>query len=487
MVKLKSLIFILLIIIFLSFSFYPTVYEISHKDKLVDQSREFILEHNFYWPDFNLYLSKIRQGFEGRWTGLERYTSEPHQGSLIQEFYVILGQIGRLFKIDPNSAYQLGRLILSPLLLILIYRYCKYFFPQFSLTLIAFLIVVISGSFPRFYTEEGIYRIGRYMEWWSNIDALQRITFIPHILFGQIVSFYVLYQLTMNHNSPSPPLTLRGGWGGLRHNKFLLYILLGNLAGLVFPPSLITLDGVILLNIAITALIKLKYQILNIKYQKYIFNIKNIFNFLSVYFIFDFLFLIFTLPSLLYFMILTRKIPWSALVEAHRLHPMMIPLDQYVLGTGPILLLGFGGAMVSIIKQDKKYQPLIFWVLSTFLFASFFSIVRDQSPLRFTQTGLFIPLGLLGTFFLQQIWIALNHLGGGRLIPLSGRSHDSYEVKESKSNQIITLGLKKFLVICYMLFVICYVLENLFIMKTSYDWQISKLRVGSGEIIPIDN
>src|SRR3989338_6243005 len=80
------------------------------------------------------------------------------------------------------------------------------------------------------------------MEWWSNIDALQRISFIPHILFGQVVSFFLLYQLTLNQNKYG---------SGQAINNLIFYIFLGNLAGLVFPPSLITLNGVLILTVLI--------------------------------------------------------------------------------------------------------------------------------------------------------------------------------------------------------------------------------------------
>lgn len=199
MVKYRKFISAVLILFFLLFSFYPTIFEISQANNLIDKRREFILEHNYYFPDFNLYLSKIRQGHEGRLTALERYTSEPHSGSLIQEFYLVLGHLGKFFRLDPNFSYQLGRLILSPLLLLLIILLLRHYFPSFGWQILAFLIVITSGSFPRFYPDsQGVIHIGRYMEWWSNIDALQRITFIPHILFGQVVSFYLLYKITDN-------------------------------------------------------------------------------------------------------------------------------------------------------------------------------------------------------------------------------------------------------------------------------------------------
>ena len=110
MVKYKSAILIILSGLFLLFSYYPTLYELSQKDKLLAKGRDFILEHNYYWPDFNLYLSKIRQGYENSYLAVEKYTSESHKGSLIQIFYLYLGKFGALLKIEPNYAYQLGRI-----------------------------------------------------------------------------------------------------------------------------------------------------------------------------------------------------------------------------------------------------------------------------------------------------------------------------------------------------------------------------------------
>jgi len=496
MVKYKELIFIALIILFLLFSFSPTIFELSKSNKLVDRNREFILEHNYYWPDFNLYLSKVRQGWELRLTALERYTSERHAGSLIQEFYVILGAFGRFLGVDPNFSYQLGRIIFSPLLLLIILLFVKYYFKTFSWQIIAFLIVVTSGSFPKFYTDSlGAVHVARFMEWWSNIDALQRITFIPHILFGQVVSFYLLYQLIIRHSGLSrirfwslPDLIgdPQNDRSVISTKKLILLIFLGNLVGLVFPPSLITLNGVLLFLVGIKFLKMVGFvqqskifagriweiTVLNTKHTIEKRNIENFYKTRQVgkqlsceqenFYLQakpKLFFIIFTLPSLLYIFLITKQLPWSALIEFHRTHPMMIPLDQYVLGTGPIIFLGFFGMIVSIIKRDKRFQPLIFWVLVTFLFASFFSVVKEQSPLRFTQTGLFIPLGLLGAYFFHQLF----HLSDlGYLSDLS----------------------KKTIKTVVLFSIIFYLLLNLFMMKTSLDWQTTWITQRVGASIP---
>ena len=448
MVKYKNWVFTILVILFLIFSFYPTIFEISKKDKLADTRREFILEHNYYWPDYNLYLSKIRQGIQGQFTAVEKYTSEIHQGSLIQEFYVVLGWLGKILNLDPNSSYLFGRIILAPFLLIIIFLLVRYYFHSFMWQIMAFLITVVSGSFPRIFTDpQGINHIGRFMEWWSNIDALQRITFIPHILFAQIVSFYLLYHLAIKQLN------------NVTMKQLIIYILLGNIVGLTFPPSLITLDSILILLLLIN-IIKNKKQFIGLlgyclPAQAGVIG----------------LFVLLTLPSLLYIFITTHHLPWSALIEFHRTHPMMIPFDQYILGTGPIFFLGLAGAIISIIKRDKKFQPLIFWILATFGFATFFSVIKDQSPLRFTQTGLFIPLGLLGSYFFYQLWkyITANIAAGDAREGSQPKMYRSVGILERQDPQI---QIKEISLAAFIIILSFYILGSLFIMKTSLDWQL---------------
>lgn len=432
--------------LFLLYSFYPTYFEISQKKK-IDSRREFILEHNFYWPDFNLYLSKIRQGWEGNFVAIERYTSEPHTGSLIQIFYVLLGSVGRILALDPNGSYQLGRIILSPLLAIIIILYSKRFFPSFFWQILSILIIFSSGSFPNIaVTPEGQISISRFMEWWSNIDSVQRISFLPHILLGQVGSFFLLYILAVKKT----PLSTA---------KLLLLGFIGNVVGITFPPSLITLNGVLLILFLLTVLSRkktLKHAGDTSEGIPWRGSLSRLTQFASdlnrergirewqgprLKFIF------LTFPSLFYIFFITKIPPWSALIEFHRTHPMMIPFDQYILGTGPIFFLGILGAFVAIFSKEKKYYPIILFVLVTFLFASVFSMIKEQSPLRFTQTGLFIPLGILATYFFSKLWMVL------------------------KSSDLIERNIREVFLAIFIILFSLFLITNLFMMTVSMKWQ----------------
>src|SRR3990172_9740622 len=272
MVKYQTIVFAFLIVLFLLFSFSPTLFELSLSDKLYDKNREFILEHNYYWPDFNLYLSKIRQAWEGRIFPVEKYTSEPHGGALIQIFYVFFGWFGRAFGAFPHTPYQLGRIILAPLLLVLIARFSFFYFPTLKSRILAFVIVLISGSVPKIFSDaQGILHVENFMQWWSTIDNLQRISFIPHILFGQIGSLFLLYQLFIKTSKYISIIQL------------VIYAILGNLVGIVFPPSLMTLYVVCMMALGIQTL--KRFQIPLLQWRIVL------------------LFILFTFPSLLYFLI----------------------------------------------------------------------------------------------------------------------------------------------------------------------------------------
>jgi hypothetical protein len=450
MVKYKGIFYILIILLFLGISYYPTYFELEKADKLKDPAREFILEHNFYWPDFNLYLSKIRQGFEGKWTGQEKYTSEPHKGSLIQEFYVFLGRIGGIMDLNPNHAYQLGRAILSPLLLIVVLLFILYYFKSTFWQIIGFTITLVSGSFPRFYSNsDGVIQVGRFMEWWSNIDAVQRISFLPHIVFGQVTSLFILYELALCKKK----ITI---------NRLILYAILGNLTGLVFPPSLITLNGVLMLIILIY-IVKSTVSNTKIELNEFI---------PFIYFI------IFCIPSLLYILILTKQMPWSSLVDFHRTHPMMIPFWDYILGTGPIFFLGAMGAVLSIINRDKKFQPLILWVIVTFGFALLFTHIKEQSPLRFTQTGLFIPLGILGTYFFKEFCHLPDKIFAG--IKLQTEQVSNLPINNSVEKiELVYIVKAIFYAVLFL-----YIAGNFYMMHTSIKWQTNFITQRVGANIP---
>src|SRR3989344_537705 len=152
--KTNLLIFILSLF-FVFLSFIPTIYEYQNRGK-IPQDRYFTLEHNYNF-DYNFYLSRIREGMEGRWTVTEKYYNQPHRSSLFQIIYVYLGKIGNIFKLSETFIYHSFRVIFGFLLLLTIAEFGKLFFKGKHLVLF-FILAVTSGSWPIIVRAGNFYR-----------------------------------------------------------------------------------------------------------------------------------------------------------------------------------------------------------------------------------------------------------------------------------------------------------------------------------------
>lgn len=160
----RRFVFPLLTVIFLLFSLFPTLYELGSQGQL-RPNRAFELIHNFP-TDYNFYLSRIRQGIEGRSTVVEKYTSEPHEGSYIHGFYLLLGRVGQWVRVPwgrSGDVYHVARVVFGFVLLSLIVEFARYSFRRFSWQVIAFLLAVTASSWPKLVWVEGLPRFGGFM------------------------------------------------------------------------------------------------------------------------------------------------------------------------------------------------------------------------------------------------------------------------------------------------------------------------------------
>ncbi|MBU1326675.1 hypothetical protein KKB64_04045 [Patescibacteria group bacterium] len=366
---------VLLSALFLLFALLPTWYEIAHRGRL-KPIREFELVHNFP-TDYNFYLSRIREGLEGRWTVVEKYTSEPHRGSLIQEFYLLTGQVGRVAGVEPHDAwrvYHAARIILGLALLLMIGEYCRKSF-EGSIKgeqILAFLLVVTASSWPVVVHEAGGLQFYGHMRWWSVMDPLLRIPFVPHFLIGQI---FILYIIATASEASFRTYPLRWLWAGM----WSLVL------GFVFPPALV----VAILALIVQAVLEL-YS--NKKYQKrlslWIYG--SVFPRMTVGLI--------GIPSLLYIQMMTRADPWSRLLTHHVLHPTTYDPWEYILAIGPVLPLGLLGLVLAIGRKERRMMSLVSWVTAWAVFGIFSYPFTQMFPLRFSQLGPHIPLGILTAY-----------------------------------------------------------------------------------------
>lgn len=380
---------------FVLFSFLPTFYELN-RSSFLHADRQFELVHNFP-TDYNFYLSRIRQGLEGRWTSVEKYTSESHDGSFIHEMYILMGQVGAWVRVPwhrTGDIYHVARIVLAVTLLAMIAEFCKqtlgrirfgntFFNDEFSLPIVAFLLIVTASSWSKVVYVDGVIRLGGYMPWWSVMDSLQRITFIPHLLAGQALIVFLITSLTM-------PILLRSG------NVIFLGIL-AFVLGLVFPPGLIFVYCVM----GVYALL----------------HGKNMVKFVTPYLL---IFLI-SMPALLYLGLMTSVYPWKRLVEVDVIRPLPFDYWEYIQAVGPLGPIGLIGLIWALFKREKALYPAVSWVIAWIGLLFIFHFVPQQSPLRFSEMIPHVALGVLGAYLFYRIsnLRILGYLGNLiKLIPI---------------------------------------------------------------------
>jgi hypothetical protein len=479
-----KIILIFLSIFFVLLSFVPTIYEINYSKNL-PKNRTFELVHNYMF-DYNFYLSRIREGTEGRWMVVEKYYNVPHPGSVFQIIYLYAGKIGGVFHLTPPVIYHLMRFILGLALILTVAFYVRKFFSGWW-QIIAFLITVTAGSWPIMMKIGGAWRSGTYMGWWSASDSLQRITFLPHVLFGQlfmlIFIWHFSYQTSISlgpdvrqpHSHPqgdpgrgvprlTPPMLnnifkwlylnnnfiariknflnyacgschsrvpnfrfnshaenvnnypssltthaqMKLNSGSLAHVirnlitrnllKLFGWSILGFATGIVFPPAIII---VVAFFGVLTALELL--EIVEKKDKKI--HLKKWFGELGLpRFIFSFI----AMLALFYLNLLFKVLPWKALALFDVLHRMPLPYKEYALSLGPVLPLGIAGLVVAYIKAKREFFPPAAWIIAIGLLCVIFEKIPTQSPLRFTEAAIHIPLGILTTFLIHHFWQAVS-------------------------------------------------------------------------------
>ncbi len=364
----RRYIFSLLILFFVGFSLWPTIYEIARRDS-IQPNRAFELIHNFP-TDYNFYLSRIRQGIEGRTMVVEQYTSEPHGGSLVHIFYLALGWIGRWVRVPWERAgdvYHIARIVFGVTLLWLMAMFTKQAFSHSRFSIVSFLLAVTASTWPTLVFYNGGWRFGGYMPWWSLMDSLQRITFIPHLLAGQALTLFLVMS-----TSDDKVMSKGGNWIFLGILAFVL--------GIIFPPGL--------------------FFVLVVMSIGEVWHIRKIWGrILSRVVIFGL-----ALPALVYLQMITSFYPWKRLTEFDIIKPLPFNYLEYFLAVGPLLPLGLVGLIAALIRREKSMILSTAWVAAWLFLLFAFRFVPQQSPLRFSEMIPHVPLAVLSSYIFYNLY-----------------------------------------------------------------------------------
>lgn len=381
-----------LILFFLVFAMWPTIYEWNSRDR-IKPTRYFELVHNFP-TDYQLYLSKIRQGKEGAWLAKEKYTTEPHGGSLSQILYIWIGRISDWVHIQTPYvwvSYHAMRVFFAVVLMITIWHLTGSVFTHVGWRLLAFVLIITASTWPKFETVNGWPRFGGYMPWYTMVDSLQRTVFMPHVLFGQSMLAFVMWVFS-------------GGFITKKSSGNAIFLgIVGIVLGIIFPPALVFLYGVLFFWSIWDFLLYSKANISKVRQIRSVSQLLHVYlPFLLNTMLMRIVFIVMTAPTILYYSLLLSQYPWKRLVEFDILHPTKFSYMEYFLAMGATLPFGLIGIGIALLQRNSvhtaKLRGYIVWVLAWLFFVFVFNFIPQQSPTRFSQMVPHVPLGLFTAY-----------------------------------------------------------------------------------------
>lgn len=333
-------------------------------------------EFNFL-PDFNAYLSKMTQGARGEVLVHERFTAEPHEGSLLQILYLILGKIGiGIMGMRVDVAYHFWRFVLAVVRLAGAYYFILAVLPgkeKKLLRILSFALFIFAGNFPFKVinpAEFGIVILGEkyrlVFDTWTNLDPLIRLSYLPHWAVGQTCMMLVMGMLVRAVESRS--LTIL---------KSLKLGSIGMVGGFILP-------SVPLILIPVWFLVTIIRR-------------KNILGFLLGSF--------FMAIPLLYVKWVTQFVPWSALTASDQGVIMKFPWEGYLKALG-VLGIGLIGVIGLIGRENRKnlgFLVAVLWVGVTMGMLFFFDSVFHYDQRRFVQVGVELPLAVLTVVLISAV------------------------------------------------------------------------------------
>ncbi len=377
---------------FLFLSFIPNFYEISVSN-LVSPDRTMVSGEHIYTYDYNVYISKIHQGQEGRMSIVDKYDNHPEQkGVFLQMFYLTSGKITKIFDIPPTVTYQLLRIIMSVFWISTIIFLNIYFLRKISLINLGVIFSLLTASFPVFYQFENQWWVTFYMNWWQELDIMKRVSFIPHDTFNYIsISILsILMSLTSRNKS----------------NKYFPFICLIIFISVFIQPSsaLLFLVSWTLYHLTLIIWSK-KSRVIPAK--------AGIQTFLDPLLRGDdlwrlikrtFVIFISVLLPILYIKTSTSTYPWKALLDFDQNNRLSVNIKEYIFSLGPVFFTGMAGLILVFFKKKQELLSLVTWIVGASILLILFKFFPYQSELRFVQTANHIPLAILSAYFFKYLF-----------------------------------------------------------------------------------
>jgi len=333
------------------------------------QNDQLAFRGTFFDPtDYSVHIAMIQAGMQGEWAYTFRFTTEPQQAAYIRMFYIVLGEINRLFRANPELVFQVARWLWGYAALVSIFALTRRIFESRRGQWLAFFLIVFGTGLG--WLQVILNASTTPTDFWL-IDAyvLFSLAMFPHFAFTLALMCVALIAYFDYLRSA-------------RWEKIVVVIISAILVQFVNPIAFILVD------ITITAAAFLNW----IQKSKI-----NRAEFVSLAVIATA-----QVPLFLYnFILLSRDPIWSQFT-AQNTTPSP-PFIDYLWGFGLLWILAIIGAVRAFRKKSSLLLSFAIWIILAFILAYMpFAIQR-----RFLL-GITIPFGVLSTYGLLEFFESLS-------------------------------------------------------------------------------
>lgn len=362
----KILFFLLFTVIILSLNLTPLIAYIFRSPL----GRTFALIHNNA-QDFFFYLGLMNEGANGAWLTTIPYATEAHQSSLIFAYFLWLGKISSLLGLPFAITYHLLRIIASVFFLFTIF-YLLFTIIKIPYPRLAFFFFLFAAPFMHVINIDGKNVSVPFMYWWTAMDPIRRVAYLPHHMIGGFLLITVIILLIRYFR-------------GLTKSSTKAVVLIPILT-LIHPPSLLIL--ILLLPVSL-----LIYVFSNLLMKKVI-NINKIIG-LLVFWAIGLFFLL-----LMYFLT-NRGLIWSNAYSWEK--NQQLPIAREIIGAFGILFpLALIGALYAFLSARFDYILILCWFAVPLLLLPLAPKLGIANT-RLIQGIPYLPLSLLSVLGMKMI------------------------------------------------------------------------------------
>lgn len=163
--------------------------------------------------DMNVYYSYLEQAKQGRIVFADLFTSEAQSPLIFNIFWLGVGFVGKIFRLNSIIAFQFARIFLIPVFIITAYVFISYFFIDKTKRQTALIFILFSsgvGAILAPILEKFVYETYGYYHWPLDMWVPESTTFLtlfhmPHFIasLALIILIFLFTLLAWENNSPA--------------------------------------------------------------------------------------------------------------------------------------------------------------------------------------------------------------------------------------------------------------------------------------------